>query len=336
MAQPQQQPTAPPAQTSTRAPSTSAPVTPAPSTPAPSTSAAAVSPAERLPLSQALTGEAKAEYIVADALARQGDYGVASERFQHAYELSRDHRLLWDVALCHKELRRYARLLKTLGQMEAEASAALSAQERRDILELRAFAERLVSRLEVLTSVPGAAVFVDGEAVGTTPFAEPVPVDIGERKIRIVTPGFKELTRTETVSGGGRIAISVVLEKLAPRGRLRVAAGPNDVIEMDGKVVGRGAWEASLPAGAHALRVTAPGMLAHQAEVLVQEGEARRIDVKLNEEGGGMRWLWIGGGAALLTGALVTGALVFEPGKPAKQGTLGSFPLSFGGVGGRR
>ncbi|WP_437669496.1 PEGA domain-containing protein [Sorangium sp. So ce131] len=308
--------------------------------PAPSSATAPPAPAlqaERPPLSLSLQGEAKAEYTVASVLVQQRDYENASVRFQRAYELSRDHRLLWDVALCHKELRRYARLLGTLDQMEAEAGAALSDQERQDIVALRAFAERLVSRMEILTSAPGAEVFVDGERVGTTPFPEPVPVDIGERKIRIVKPGFKEITRTETVAGGGRIAFSVTLDKVAPRGRLRVAAGPSDVIAIDGQVVGRGAWEGSLTAGAHVLRVTAPGMLAHQAEVLVQDGETRRIDVTLDDTvDRGMPWLWIGGGAALLAGALVAGAVVFEPGRPAKLGTLGSFPLSFGTPGGRR
>ncbi|WP_438013951.1 PEGA domain-containing protein [Sorangium sp. So ce315] len=280
---------------------------------------------------------AKAEYITGGALFRQGDYSGAGERFHRAYELSRDHRLLWDVARCHKEMRRYARLLKTLDRMEAEAGAALTVDERKDIVELRAFAERLVSRMEILASAPGATVFVDGEVVGTTPFPEPVPVDIGERQIRIVKPGFKELTRTETVAGGGQIAFSAALEKIAPRGRLRVVAGSNDAIAVDGKVVGRGAWEGSVPSGAHLLRVTAPGMLAYQADVLVRDGESRRIEVKLDDaRGRAVSWLWLGGGAALLAGGLITGALVFEPGRPAKQGTLGSFPLSLGGVGGRR
>ncbi|WP_437806585.1 PEGA domain-containing protein [Sorangium sp. So ce1078] len=313
------------------APAASAPAARAPAASAP---AASPSPAAPLPLAQALTGMAKAEYVVAGVLLQQHDYTGAIERLKRAYELSRDHRLLWDVARCYKELRRYARLIATLNQMEAEGGAALTAQERSDIVELRGFAERLVSRMEVLTNAPGATVFVDDEPVGTTPFPEPVPVDIGERKIRIVRTGFKELTRTETVAGGGRIAISAALEKVAPRGRLRVAAGWNNVIELDGKVVGRGAWEGSLPSGAHVLRVTAPGMLEHRAEVLVQDGGARRIEVKL-DKAGGRGWLWIGGGAALLAGALITGAIVFEPGRPAQLGTLGSLPLSFSSPRGR-
>ncbi|MGK3992653.1 PEGA domain-containing protein [Sorangium sp. So ce1024] len=271
---------------------------------------------------------AKAQYAAAVVLVQQKNYAAAIERLEHAYELSRDPRLLWDVALCYHELRRYARLSATLDRIEVAAGVALTPQVRSRIADLRAFSERLVSRMEVLTSAPGATVFVDDERVGTTPFPAPVPVDIGERKIRIVKQGFREVTRTETVNGGDRIAISVVLERVVPRGRLRVAAGPNDVIEIDGKVVGRGAWEGSLLSGTHALRVTALGMQAYQADVLVQDGKTRHIDVALDP--GELPWLWIGGGAALLAGALVTGALVFEPGKPAQQGTLGSYPLSFG------
>jgi len=42
--------------------------------------------------------------------------------------------------------------------------------------------------------------------------------------------------------------------------------------------------------------------------------------------------VWIAGGAAIMAGAVIGGALLFRPTEvPAAQGTLGTFPLSFGG-----
>jgi tetratricopeptide (TPR) repeat protein len=292
---------------------------------------------------------AKAEYGAGVVLFKEEDMAGALEKFERAHELARDHRLLWNVALCEKNLRRYARMLATLRRLEEEGGDALTAQDRQDIADLVKATETLVSRLEITASEPGAEVFVDDVAVGTTPLPAPVPVDIGARRIRIAKPGFKDFARTETIGGGGKVAIAARLEKAVHRGRLSVTAGAADLIAIDGKAVGRGRWEGALPSGAHALRVTAPGREAHRSDVLIQDDELRRVQIALNpapEQAGSGKWLWIGGGAALLAGAVIAGALLFEPGKPAEQGSLGTYTLSvnvgrgsaFAGpsVGGRR
>ncbi|WP_437562439.1 PEGA domain-containing protein [Sorangium sp. So ce542] len=305
-----------------------APAAPAPPAPAPP------APAAEKPLAEALTGMARAEHGAGDALFADGDYAGALARFERAYELSRDHRLLWKVALCQKNLRRYAKMLATLRRMEAEAGAALSPRDRQDIADLIKAAGAFVSRLEITASEPGATVFVDDEPVGTTPLAEPVPIDIGDRRIRVSKPGFVDFVRRETVVGGGTLALVARLDRAVHRGRLAIAAGRDDLIAIDGKVVGKGRWEGSVASGTHALRVTAPGMTPHEVEVLVRDEELRRIDVSLErapERGGARKWLWIGGGAAIFAGALVAGALLFEPGTPAERGSLGTVPLGFGG-----
>ncbi|WP_437839601.1 PEGA domain-containing protein [Sorangium sp. So ce1153] len=302
---------------------------PAPAAPAPPAAATA-----EKPLSESLTGMAKAEHGAGAALFKDGDYAGALARFERAYELSRDHRLLWNVALCQKNLRRYAKMLATLRRMEDDAGAALTARDKQDIAELIQAAEVYVSRLEVTASEAGATVFVDDEPVGTTPLAAPVPIDIGERRIRVSKPGFVDLVRQEKVVGGGSVAVLARLERAVHRGRLLVAAEQDGLIALDGKVVGKGRWEGSVPSGTHALRVTAPGMKPHEVAVLIRDEEHRRIDVSLErapERGGASRWLWIGGGAAIFAGALIAGALLFEPGTPAEQGSLGTVPLGFGG-----
>ncbi|XXT23384.1 PEGA domain-containing protein [Sorangium sp. So ce429] len=286
------------------------------------------------PLSESLTGMAKAEHGAGAALFKDGDHAGALARFERAYELSRDHRLLWNVALCQKNLRRYAKMLATLRRMEDDAGAALTARDKQDIAELIQAAEAYVSRLEITASEAGATVFVDDEPVGTTPLAAPVPIDIGERRIRVSKPGFVDFVRQEKVVGGGSVALLARLERAVHRGRLLVAAGQDGLIALDGKVVGKGRWEGSVPSGTHALRVTAPGMTPYEVAVLVRDEEHRRIGVSLErapERGGASRWLWIGGGAAIFAGALVAGALLFEPGTPAEQGSLGTVPLGFGG-----
>src|SRR4051812_1715450 len=61
--------------------------------------AAAPAPAATQPsLSATLTGMARAEYEAAKSLYQDGDFTNAIVKYQHAYELSKDPRLLWNVA----------------------------------------------------------------------------------------------------------------------------------------------------------------------------------------------------------------------------------------------
>src|ERR1700759_4037610 len=59
------------------------------------------------PLSDSLTGLAKAEYEAAKILYGTKDHAKAIVKFGRAYEISREPRLLFNIAVCQKNLRRY-------------------------------------------------------------------------------------------------------------------------------------------------------------------------------------------------------------------------------------
>lgn len=296
---------------------------------------AAASPPK--PLSESLTGLAKAEYEAGKVLYGDKDYPNAIVKFERAYELARDPRLLWNVAVCEKNLRRYARMLATIKRYRAEAASMMTDAERAQSDEIVKTVQQFVSALKVSASEAGADVFVDDEKVGTTPLAEPVIVDVGVRKIRVAKQGFKDGLVSQPVAGGGELAVDVRLEKELHRGRLVVQAGESDLIALDGSVVGKGRWEGTVASGGHTLRVTAPGMATHQSEPAVKDGETRRIDVTLNplpKADAGRALVWIIGGVALATATVVTSAVLFKPTKaPGIEGNInpGSVQLSFGG-----
>lgn len=287
------------------------------------------------PLAQALTGDARAEYEAGRILFDDGDYANAIIKFERVYELSpSEPRVLWDVALCQWHLRRYSQVITTAERLLTEAGARLSPKQRSDAEALIEATKPYVSRLDLRASEEGATVLVDGRKVDTTPLSKRVLLDVGRREIRVVKPGFKESVIVREVAGGGDTALVVVLEKEIHRGRLSVTAGPNDLITLDGKMVGRGSWEGSVPSGGHTLRVTAPGMLPYQAEVMLKDNQERHVPVRLTptppDIGG---WLWIGGGAALLAGAIVAGALVFRP-EPPIPGNVEPRTVRIAGEGG--
>ncbi|WP_437681151.1 PEGA domain-containing protein [Sorangium sp. So ce131] len=301
---------------------------PAPSVAPPGASATAAA----RPLSETLTGEARAEYEAARILFAEGDYLNAIIKFERAYELSGDARLLWNIALCQKNLKRYARLLATIEKLLRDAGPQLAEQDRKDAATLIEATKAYVSRLDLQASEAGATVLVDGEEVGQTPLREPVLLDIGIRKIRVTKKGFKDVEVTQQVPGGSVVTITAKLEPEVHTGRLIVKAGPNDVISIDGRVLGRGAYDGPVPSGGHALRVTAPGMVSHQSEVMILDNQTRTVTVSLApkpKEGNIERWIWIGGGVAVLAGALLVGFGVFQADEPVQGNTSpGSVPLS--------
>ncbi|NUQ78536.1 MAG: PEGA domain-containing protein [Polyangiaceae bacterium] len=273
-------------------------------------------------LSETLTGMAKAEYEAGKILYQAKDFGNAIIKFQKAYELSSDPRLLWNIAICQKELRRYTKMLATIQKLLADGGPMLSEQDRQDAAAIAKTVETFVSPLKLTVNEPGAEVTIDGERVGTTPLPGPVLVDVGTRSIRIAKKGFKERTESLLVAGGAEIALAVRLEKEIHRGRLIVEARPEDMIYLDGKAVGRGKFDGSVPSGGHTLRVTSPGMVAHQSEVLIEDDKTRRIPVYLEKQSDSSKWLWIAGGAALLIGAAVGGAFLFQPSDNVVEGTI--------------
>ncbi|WP_437593078.1 PEGA domain-containing protein [Sorangium sp. So ce1000] len=306
---------------------------PAGAQPAPAAGApAAGAPAVQGPLSETLTGEAKAEYEAARILFNDGDHRNAIIKFERAFELSSDPRLLWNIALCQKNLKRYARLLGTVERLLRDAGPQLTEQDRKDAAALIEATKAYVSRLDLKASEAGATVFIDGEEVGKTPLSEPVLLDVGTRKIRLTKKGFKDFEVAQQVTGGGAVTVTATLEREVHQGRLIVTAAPDAVISLDGRVVGRGGYDGPVSSGGHALRVTASNSVTHQSEVMIQDNQTRRVQVTLvakPKEGNLETWLWLGGGALALAGAVLFATGVFGPEAPVEGRTSpGSVALS--------
>jgi PEGA domain len=288
------------------------------------------------PLSETLTGDAKAEYEAGKILYQDGDHTNALLKFQHAYTLANDARLLWNVAACEKNLRHYTKVLAAVEKYQKEGGDQLTDQDRQDAADLVKTVRTLVSTVQIAVDEPGADVFVDDEKIGTSPLPGPVLVDVGNRKVRVVKPGFKESVRLEPVAGATEVKVSVKLEKEIHQGKLIVEAGPKDVIFLDGKAVGTARWEGVLPSGGHALRVTGQGMIPYQSEVTIQDDKQRRVPITLEAAKGGIStaWLWAGGGTLVAAAGVVTAVLLIKPPKndPA-PGTIapGVVPVAMGG-----
>ncbi len=289
------------------------------------------------PLGESLTGLAKAEYEGGRILYADKDFNNAIVKFQKAHEIAADPRLLWNIAVCEKNLRRYSRMLRTIRRYQTEAASLLTPDEKTQAAEIIKTVESFVSALKLTSTEGGADVYVDDDKLGTTPLAEPIMVDVGKRRIRVVKAGFRDAVRELEVVGGGEILLDVPLDKDIHHGRLQVFAGPEDVISLYGKAVGRERWEGSVPSGGHTLKVSAMGMTPYQSEVVIADEKLRRVDVTLTplpRTDTTKTVLWVAGGVVLAAGAAVGGYFLFKPQTVSPvSGTLGTSTLSFGSGG---
>ena len=242
---------------------------------------AAVVPKGPPSLADTLTGDAKADYESGKLLYGDGDFAGAGVKFQAAYELAQDPRLLWNIAVCEKGQRHYAKVVGLTQKYLATGGDLLSADDRTEAKDLLGAIESFTVELTLSVNEAGAEVFIDGERVGTSPLSGPSVVDIGTREIRVEKSGFKPFRNSVPVGGQKQAALEVKLVAELHQGELNVTVKQGGSIELDGKTVGQGHFAGKVKSGGHTLRVEAPGMRAYQSEVVVQDDEKRGIDVVL-------------------------------------------------------
>jgi hypothetical protein len=235
------------------------------------------------PLAQSLSADAKRDYDAGKMLFDDGDYATALLKYQAAYDATHDARLLWDVAVCEKSLRHYATTLATLARYQAEGGDLLSAGDRRDAQELSRAIAPFTSAQTVNVSEEGAEVWIDGQLVGRSPLLAPVVLDLGTHHVRIVKDGFRPWSRDMPVGGSAPTAVAALLERQA--GHLDLTLPAEATVAIDGHDAGRGpTLSVDLPAGPHALRVSAPNLRPIVTDVIVEDGKSRALDLKLEPE----------------------------------------------------
>jgi tetratricopeptide (TPR) repeat protein len=283
---------------------------------------------EPIPLGVALSGPALEAYEAGRVLFLDGDYASALVKFRAAHEASGDARLLWNMAVCEKNRRRYARVLALVERYLAEGTSVTTSQDRREAEELLKIVQGFVTPLRVETSEAGATVLVDEEEIGKTPMDKPVLIDMGSRKIRITKAGFVDFSVQQTISGAEPVTIQAELVALKREGKLVVTAGPLDTISLDGQIVGQGYWEGTLSSGTHSLLVTRKGMRSHQTDVAIEDNETRRVQVTLEAEPSrSSTWLWVGGGVLTAAGLGLGAYYLLRPETiPAPPPQVGTMP----------
>jgi hypothetical protein len=305
---------------------------PASSAPSPADAAASVGGPAPAPVGDTLSGEAKDDYDAGRSLFLHTDYLGALVKFQRAYELSYDPRLLWDMGSCELNLKHYVRVLSLVQRYLQEGGAKVSNDQRAAAEAMLRKIRPLVSEVRVIVDQPGAQVFVDEELAGTTPLAQPLLLDLGDRRVRVSKPGFKDQTVTQHIVGASDAMITLTLQPDVRQGRLAIRTDGGAAVAIDGSTVSVGPWEGALASGHHAIRIAGSGMRTYAADVEVHEGEVRSLDITLVRESGGISpWWWIGGAVVAAAGVSVGAYYLFRssPGSPSPvDGTISPYTLT--------
>ncbi len=277
------------------------------------------------PLAERLTGAAREDYEAGRLLLSTHDDVGAMVRFRRAYRQTPDPRLLANMALCEKDLQHYGRAA-TLFQRALDEGSALFTPEQLE--QVRAKIAECLPRtglLRIAVDVPGAVVRVDDEPAGKAPLPSDVRVDRGNHRVEVTQSGYRPFVRDVPVADDKPVRVEVRLEPQVPEGIVVVRAPEDATVALDGHVVGKGVWQGRVPAGAHAVRVTADGMSSYEGDVDVAADQLRTLDVTLHRDRGTPVWLWIAGGAVAVVAVVVVSASVFHS---SDSGAAGDAPAT--------
>jgi hypothetical protein len=238
----------------------------------------------------ALSGEALASFDRASLLFSSRNFGPARAEFERAHDLSGEPRVLYNVAVCDKELGHYARAIASLRASLREGGTTLPAAYVSTANQVIALLAPLVTTLAITADTDGASVFVDGEVVGMTPIASPLAIDVGEHDLTIRKAGYVDFAKHVSAVGGRPIELTVKLEPIVKRGQLVVTAtggAPNAVamVIVDGNDVGNAPWHGDVISGVHEISVRAPGYSAPARQVDVPPGNETDLAFVLGPDG---------------------------------------------------
>jgi hypothetical protein len=276
---------------------------------------------------ESLHGPAKEAYVSAEVLFKAGDYAGAVIKYESAYGLSKDPRLLFDMALAEKSLHAYARMKQLLEQYEREAGPSITQDDKAAVDRALAAIRNLVGSVSISVDVAGASVAVDGQLVGTTPLAGPLVLDLGKHTLAVQKPGFETATRALEITGGSAAPVTVALAAVVQAGQLVVSAEPEATIIVDSTAPVKERFDERLPVGTHQVTVTAPGKKPYTAEVDLRDRETRTLQVTLVEESRLAVWPWIAGGAAVVAGGAVAAYFLLQQSPQQTNATIPQGPL---------
>lgn len=223
--------------------------------------------------------EGKAHFKSGVGLFQDGNYAGALAEFEESFRLRPGASALQNIALCQRQLFRYAAAIGSLETLLGSYGATISADDKSAAEQaLRELHER-VTRVVFVVTPQDAALFVDGKALQGGDRRSAV-LDVGEHRVVASAPGFAELDQRLSVAGAEK---TIPITLTGASGTLTVIAGDEAAtISVDGLPRGNGRWTGPVTAvERHEVKVEKPGFAAAILSVSLKTAEAREVSLPL-------------------------------------------------------
>jgi PEGA domain len=236
-----------------------------------------------------LKGEAKKSLDLGATLYKNNDKKAAKAAFWDAYEKSKNPRVLYNIAICERELQRYPQASEVFARELVEGASILTLVERQ---ELETFIEQLkavISFVKLDVSEPGATISIikdkAEEEIGKSPMREKVAVAVGTYPIIIRKAGFEPVTISAALKSQETFEKAVKLESVLRSTSIEVTVEgpPSALILIDGIEQGQTPYRGyvSVVAEPHSIEARAEGYVPGKQTVIAKEGEKIAIRMSL-------------------------------------------------------
>lgn len=236
----------------------------------------------------ALPLEARGHWDAGVALAQRKNWDGARSSFKAAYDVSKNPRVLFNLAVSEKELGRFAAALEYFKRELDEGKGQISAEEEGEIKAAIAGLEKFVAHLTIDVSEKDAEVFINDDKVDSAKLPGPITVQIGTLRVRARKPGFAEASQSISPAGGEKRSVALTMQPLVKMSRVNVSVvgPPNAVVKIDGKEVGPApyAGQVSVTADPHQFSAEAPGYVTATQSAIVKDGEVLNLTLQLAAE----------------------------------------------------
>lgn len=187
-----------------------------------------LAPIEGAAQERSITGtadEAEVEFRLGNASFLAGRYEQALAHYFASHRLVPNRNVIFNIAKCYENLRRYVEAYRYYSSYLETASEA----ERPEVRKALERIERRVGIIVVESKPSGATIFIDRidlGSIGTTPMA--VPVEPGQYTIILDHPGYlRRQSETIEVQAGQRLPQTLDLQRR--EGRVALSGDPRDV-----------------------------------------------------------------------------------------------------------
>jgi hypothetical protein len=224
---------------------------------------------------------AKDKFDTAVSLVASREYEQAIELFNDAYEMWPKTRILYNIGMCYKALKRYPESILILGQYLMNVGDAPKPDMREQAnLALEALSKE-VGFLSIETVASNGVLVVDNGPTLKVPLEAPYPLEVGAHQISISAPNHVNFKDKFVVSAGETKRLRVELAPESTPVHIRCVNEEGASVFIDGEWVGACPYEGILKNGTYLLEVRAPGKQSFSGTIDIEGGQKMEKDVSL-------------------------------------------------------